>query len=570
MATSTCPPDVGLIGAGYWGKNLARNLIKLGRLHTICDPSTKVLEQFARDYPSTAVTVDTEIVFGNPGIRSVMIAAPASLHYELAMGALRAGKDVFVEKPLCLDLAEAESLVATAEQHGRILMVGHLLHYHPCIEIIKKMLTNGELGKLQYVTSNRLNLGKFRHEENALWSFAPHDLSVICALAGNTLPDQVRCVGEAYLNQGVCDTTVTTMRFAGGVRAHVFVSWLNPFKEQKLTVVGSQGMAVFDDTLPWPEKLRLHRNYLKWSEGQIPVPDASQAEFIKVEESEPLLEECSHFLHCSDEHVQPRTDGVEGLRVLRVLRAAQESLDQDGAGVSPLAVKQPKLDVPYTAHPTSQVDAGADVGDGTRIWHFSHVSAGARIGSHCNLGQNTFFAPGSVLGDRVKVQNNVSVYGGVVIEDDVFLGPSCVLTNVTNPRSQINRKDCYESTRIRRGATIGANATIMCGITLGRYCFVAAGAVVTKDICDYALVKGVPAKQVGWMSRHGHVLKNDGSKIMTCPESGFRYQEDESGNLKCLDLPEDAGLPDHLSHGQENYHEIRNRMTDSNLPRTGT
>ena len=213
----------------------------------------------------------------------------------------------------------------------------------------------------------------------------------------------------------------------------------------------------------------------------------------------------------------------------------------------------------YFAHPTAIVDAGASIGDGTKIWHFAHVFGGARIGKKCIFGQNTMVSDGVVIGDNVKVQNNVAIYTGTTIEDDVFLGPSCVLTNVTNPRSQVNRHALYEETRIRRGATIGANATIVCGITLGRYCFVSAGAVVSKDVPDYALMVGVPARQRGWMSRHGHLLRAESDGVMRCPESGLRYREEEPGVLRCLDLDEEAPLPPELTQGKITYDEFKQR-----------
>ena len=200
-------------------------------------------------------------------------------------------------------------------------------------------------------------------------------------------------------------------------------------------------------------------------------------------------------------------------------------------------------DKPFFVHPTAVIDDPCEIGAGTKIWHFCHVMKNARIGERCVLGQNVMIANDVVIGSNCKIQNNVSVYTGVTLEDDVFCGPSCVFTNVTNPRSQIVRHHLYEHTVIRRGVTIGANATIVCGATLGRYAFVAAGAVVTKDVPDYGLVMGVPARRVGWMSRHGHRLEiptADG--IMTCSESGWRYREDEPGVLRCLDWPEDKPL----------------------------
>jgi len=209
----------------------------------------------------------------------------------------------------------------------------------------------------------------------------------------------------------------------------------------------------------------------------------------------------------------------------------------------------------YFAHPSAVVDSGAEIGDGTKIWHFSHIAARARIGERCVFGQNAFVADDVVIGCNVKVQNNVSIYTGTVIEDDVFLGPSCVLTNVTNPRSQVVRHSLYEKTLLRRGCTIGANATIVCGVTIGRYAFVGAGAVVVASVPDYALMIGVPARQRGWMSRHGHPMKfSDG--LAVCPESGFRY-ELNGEVVRCIDLGEEVALPPNLAEGHRTYDEFK-------------
>jgi len=215
----------------------------------------------------------------------------------------------------------------------------------------------------------------------------------------------------------------------------------------------------------------------------------------------------------------------------------------------------------YFAHESAWVDEGARVGAGTRIWHFCHVMAGAVLGERCNLGQNVHIAPDVRLGNNVKVQNNVSIYTGTVVEDDVFLGPSCVFTNVTNPRSQVVRQSLYERTLLRRGATVGANATVVCGVEIGRHAFVGAGAVVTRDVPDYALVVGTPARQDGWMSRHGHrLVEPDADGIMVCPESQLRYREVAPGVLRCLDLDEDAPLPDALAVGTIAHEDFKRRQ----------
>ena len=214
----------------------------------------------------------------------------------------------------------------------------------------------------------------------------------------------------------------------------------------------------------------------------------------------------------------------------------------------------------FFKHESAFVDEPCEIGDGTKIWHFCHIQSGARIGRCCIFGQNCNVANDVVIGDNVKVQNNVSIYTGTIIEDDVFLGPSCVLTNVTNPRSQVNRRSLYERTLLRRGCTIGANATVVCGITIGRYAFVGAGAVVTADVPDYGLVLGVPARRVGWISRHGLPLAGaDSSGVLRCPESGLRYREEPPGTLHCLDLAEDDPLPEELSSGRVFYDDLVHR-----------
>lgn len=549
--------NLALIGGGYWGKNLARNFLKLGALHTICDASQGTLDSYDSSYTNVRKVRSFEEVLEDGSIDKVAIATPAATHFQLAKRAIEAGKHVYVEKPLCLSIAEGRELIDYAHSKNRTLMVGHLLQYHPCVVKLREMVKAGELGKLYYITSNRLNLGKIRSEENALWSFAPHDISVILGLAGH-LPSSVQCNGEHYLTQGVADTTLTQMVFPGGLRAHVFVSWLNPFKEQKLTVVGSNGMAVFDDTKPWPEKLVVYRDYLTWVSGQVPVANKLIAQSVEVEQQEPLLSECQHFIECCNNSQTPVTDGREGLAVLQVLDAAQRSLDSAGQSVDLSKKSEPN----YYVHPTAIVDDGAIIGDGTKIWHFSHVSTGSRLGNSCNLGQNVFVASGVSIGNNVKIQNNVSVYGGTTIEDNVFLGPSCVLTNISNPRSEVVRRSIYETTIIKKGATVGANATIVCGTTIGRFAFIAAGAVVTKTVPDYALMKGSPARQNGWMSRHGHVLQFDAQGLATCPESGYQYQlenDRSSGEatVRCMDIDESSVLPRDKSTGQKSYREFR-------------
>lgn len=546
--------NVAVVGSGYWGKNLVRNFAELGALGAICDESP-VAEASAREkHPDIPFYRSFTDALAAPGIQGVVLATPAATHYTMARQALEAGKDVLVEKPLALSVPEGAALVELATRQRGVLMVGHILRYHPAVVKLKELIRVGSLGCIQYLYSNRLNIGKIRTEENILWSFAPHDISVMLALLDEE-PAHVTCEGSGYLNQNVADVTLSQFLFPSGVRAHIFVSWLHPFKEQRLVVVGSDKMAVFDDTAA--DKLVLYPHKVEWK-NRLPTAVKAEGEALALDVAEPLKEECRHFLECMVSRRAPVTDGAEGLRVLRVLSACQEAMQATpGATALPGAVPS---DAPksYFAHDTAIVGEGSTIGAGTKIWHYSHIMKGVRIGERCIFGQNCHVAEGVVIGNNVKVQNNVSIYAGTVVEDDVFLGPSCVLTNVTNPRSQVNRHALYERTLLRRGSTVGANATIVCGVELGRYSFVGAGAVVTRDVPDYALVVGNPARQTGWMSRHGHrLVEEDSDGILICPESGYRYRETAPGVLRCLDLDEDASLPSNLAVGNKTYDEYK-------------
>jgi UDP-2-acetamido-3-amino-2,3-dideoxy-glucuronate N-acetyltransferase len=546
--------NVAVVGVGYWGKNLVRNFYELGALTTLCDADESIEAKYGQHYLGLRFHSEFTAVLSDPSVTAVALATPAVTHYEMAKAALEAGKDVFVEKPLAIEVKHGEELVKLAEAKRRTLMVGHILRYHPAILKLQQLIQDGALGKINYLYSNRLNIGKIRTEENILWSFAPHDISVILSLL-NEMPTRVTCQGSAYLNGHVTDVTLSHFEFPSGVQAHIFVSWLHPFKEQRLVVVGSEKMAVFDDTAE--HKLVLYPHKVEWK-NRIPTAVRAQGEIVDLKDGEPLRAECEHFLECVASRTPPVSDGAEGLRVLRVLDACQRALHNGGVGPAAFNSESEKPKRSYFVHESAYADDGAEIGAGTKIWHFSHIMKGARIGQRSIIGQNVNVDGGTVIGNNVKIQNNVSVYTGTVIEDDVFLGPSCVLTNVTNPRSQVNRHSLYETTYLKRGCTIGANATIVCGVTIGRYAFVGAGAVVTKSVPDFALVVGNPARQVGWMSRHGHRLDSpDADGVMHCSESGYRYKEVEPGVLRCLDLDEEAPLPAELSVGSKSYRQLK-------------
>lgn len=316
-----------LVGCGYWGKNIARNLHQLGCLDWVVDESPKVLEAVKAAYKGVRTTRDLRRALRDPKLKAVALASPAALHYEMATAALSAGKDVFVEKPLALRVAQAEELVRLARRRKRVLMVGHILQYHPAILKLKQLVLDGELGEIHYIYSNRANLGKVRKEENILWSFAPHDIDVILLLM-NAMPEWATTSGQSYLQHDVADVTMTCLGFPGKARAHIFVSWLHPLKEQKLVVIGSRKMAVFDDVVK-EGKLRLFDKGIDMRDGRPVVRQISESTLF-FPESEPLREELQHFLECVRTRREPKSDGANGLRVLKVLDACQRSLEDGG------------------------------------------------------------------------------------------------------------------------------------------------------------------------------------------------------------------------------------------------
>jgi predicted dehydrogenase len=323
-------PPVAVVGAGYWGVNHVRNFYEIGSLRTVCDSSKSSLAKVAEKFPSVRLEHDFGSALADPAVRGVVIATPAETHYCLARAAIEAGKDVLVEKPLTLDVSEGERLVELAEKRGAVLMVGHLLEYHPAVLRLRELIARGAMGELRYVYSNRLNLGKVRREENILWSFAPHDIAIILRLV-DSWPTRIAATGGAYLQPRIADVTVTNMEFATGVRAHIFVSWLHPYKEQRLVVVGSNRMAVFDD-VRGEDKLVVYDQGVEFINGE-PVARKNDGVAEPLERAEPLRRQCLEFLRCIETRERPLTDGESGLRVLRLLDAAERSLAGGGMPV---------------------------------------------------------------------------------------------------------------------------------------------------------------------------------------------------------------------------------------------
>ena len=325
-------PKIALVGCGYWGKNLCRNFYSLSALSAVVD-ATESRQVTARSIaPDAQITDSLEDVLRNDQIQGIALATPAETHAELAVQAMQAGKDVFVEKPMALTLEDAERMKMVAEETGRILIVGHLLEYHPAVLKLRELIDSGQLGKINYIYSNRLNFGKVRTDENALWSFAPHDVAVILRLMGQA-PVEVSACGGSYLTHGIADTTMSNLRFENESRAHIFVSWLHPFKEQRLVVVGDKKMAIFNDVAPFGEKLQLFPQNVEF-DGPIPILKKEDAEFVEHANTEPLREECNHFLDCIQSGNQPLTNAQSGIDVLQVLHTCQQSIEQNGAPIS--------------------------------------------------------------------------------------------------------------------------------------------------------------------------------------------------------------------------------------------
>lgn len=313
--------EVAVIGCGHWGKNLVRNFAELGSLASVCDPNAELANTYSAQYDVPVLSFEETLASNCQG---VVIAAPAPLHASLAERAFASGKHVYVEKPLAMTLDEADRMITAADKAERHLMVGHLLQYHPAFNRLRDLIEDGSLGQVLYMYSNRLSLGKIRAEEDVLWSFAPHDVSMLLSLAKDQVAS-VLCSGVVALQDNIADGATLHLTFVGGLKATVTCSWLHPFKEQRLVVIGEKAMAVFDDLQPWQHKLALYRHKIDVSQVP-PLPEKSGVDYIEVMEGEPLRAECQYFLHLMEGTVQPRTDGAEGRAVLQVLTAASASM----------------------------------------------------------------------------------------------------------------------------------------------------------------------------------------------------------------------------------------------------
>lgn len=313
--------NIAVVGCGYWGKNLVRNFSELEVLSSICDPDTEIANKYASQY-NVKNSSFIEII-NDVNIKGVVLAVPAPLHASMAIEAMNKGKHVFVEKPLAMNVTEAELMITTAKKNGVKLMVGHLLQYHPIFKTIRKIVNADEIGELNYIYSNRLSFGKIRTKEDIIWSFAPHDISMILSLAGQD-PEFIITKSTSIIQKNIADTATIHMEFKSGLKSHISVSWLHPYKEHKLVVSGKSAMLVFDDTKPWNEKLALYPYEVVSSKGIINLKK-SDVKYLEVPEEEPLKNECQDFIDVVEKNIKPMTDGDEGLRVVKVLSAASKS-----------------------------------------------------------------------------------------------------------------------------------------------------------------------------------------------------------------------------------------------------
>jgi UDP-2-acetamido-3-amino-2,3-dideoxy-glucuronate N-acetyltransferase len=321
---------LGVVGAGRWGRNHVRNFSALGVLSAICDSSREALEAAAGAFPGVTVYTDLDEVLSDPAVEAVVLATPADLHFAQTEAALTSGRHVLVEKPMTLSLGEAEALDRSARQRGLVFMVGHLLEYHPAFARLRELVSVGELGEVIRIDAHRLSLGTFSHRESVLWDFAPHDLSMILRLLGET-PEAVQAIGSSHVQPGMEDVVAAALTFSGGAQAQLVLSWLHPFKEQRLVVVGRRKTAVFDDVVK-EGKLVLYPTRVPWAPGQ-DVPAPGDPEMVPFAEAEPLRAECVHFLHCIRTGEKPLTDGASGVQVARVLDGCERSLRAGGATI---------------------------------------------------------------------------------------------------------------------------------------------------------------------------------------------------------------------------------------------
>jgi len=516
---------IAIIGINFWGRHHVREFFQLGVLNSIYDLNTELLLSYKNKYPGTNLASSYQEILNNPNILAIVIAVPAKYHYECTKKAILAGKKfILVEKPFTMSLAEAQELKLLAEQHGTKIMVDHLLHYAPAVAKMKEIIPT-HIGDIYYISSFRQNMGRVRSHENALWSLGCHDISLIQSIMNQT-PESIEVNGYDFLQKGIYDKVSLRLNYSNtaghNIHAQIESNWLYPEKHHVFSVVGSKGMLTYksDQLYYYPVEYNPSLNsFVK--HNNLNNEESSESEMVGVKTPIPIVVNgksplqcvCEEFIkYCLTPDYTVITDVNEAIQVITLLDQIQKQMDSDSLKkekenpikmvVSDLHDREKSI---MFCHKSSYIDEGAMVGQGTKIWHFSHLMK-CIIGENCTIGQNCFIGDNVVIGNGCKIQNNVSIYDGITIEDDCFVGPSVVFTNDLNPRAKYPKNGKYVKTIVKQGATIGANATIVCGITLGENCFIGAGAVVTKDVLPNATMVGNPAKKIGEMNTKGEKI----------------------------------------------------------------
>jgi UDP-2-acetamido-3-amino-2,3-dideoxy-glucuronate N-acetyltransferase len=512
---------IGVVGVGFLGTLLTHQFLDLGMLSILCD---KQPARAGAEFPGVRVTNSLHDVLRIPEVRAVVIATPTETHGALVRQALLAGKHVLVAAPLTLDATEAQTLFHLASEKKLRLTVALPLLHASGVAALLKLMHSGSLGRISSITSHRLRPPAARREANAAWSFSAEDLSILLLLAGET-PHAVRSLGDFEHYSQIAAATFSALEFPSGLAALSLVSWLHPVPAWHCTVVGDQATAVLETDAAKHNRLTVFPAEVH----------ANPPQQIPLSGTNPLRILCKQFVERLDDWKPGNNEGqgVDWMQVQQVLAKAQRSLECQTQARLP-SMRHPGVFV----HPTAVVDEGVTLGQNVRIWHFCHILHDCNIGEQTNIGQNVMVGPSVNIGARCKIQNNVSVYPGVTLEDGVFCGPSMVFTNVHIPRATIPRMAQALSTPVRTGATLGANCTIICGNEIGEYAFVGAGAVVTKPVPPHALVVGNPAHQIGWVCRCG--MRLDQNFVCNDCKEQYEFSDGKLRHVACMSTSKES------------------------------
>lgn len=449
-----------VVGCGHWGSNHIREFHDLGVLSCICDTNEILLQKYNHNV-NTYTNFDDAL----EDCDAVVIALPSNLHFEFAKKALLMNKDVFIEKPMTLNSENAQELIDISKEKCRILMIGHIMVYNQYINKVKDYLS--KIGNIKYIRTTRSNLCIGKNNDNVLWDLAPHDISIIFDILNindynDVIINYCRMTGD-----DICHISSTF----NNIDIDINISRLTLNKESKLEIIGDRGMISFDDCNIVNKKLTIIEfNKIQYN--------------ITIDDIQPLTIECKHFIECCEKRISPRTSGDDGLKIVGFIQRCSPNKN-------------------YYVNPTAIVDHGAKIGNGVKIWHFSHLGPHADIGDNCSIGQNCCID--TKLGSGCRLQNDIGLCKEIKVGNNVFFGPGCVFTNDKTPRLSGPKKTQFTETIIEDNVSIGSNATIVCGITLGKGCLIGAGSVVVKNVESYSVVVGNPARKIKNIDENGNL-----------------------------------------------------------------